>query len=219
MDETVESLRTCALFDGIGDRERGAMLGCLGARTADHPRGSVILEEGEPARELGIVLTGGAQIVRMDYFGNRSIVAEVGPGELFAESFACADTELLPVSVVASEDSRVMLIDARRVTESCSSACEFHSRMIFNLLRVVARKNLIMNQKLEITSRRTTREKLMAYLMTQAKMAGSDRFTIPFDRQELADYLEVDRSGLSAEIGKLRREGVLESRQSEFTLL
>ncbi len=219
MRNTPEAPRSCALFDGVGDRELTAMLGCLGARTGKYARGSVILGEGDPARELGIVLSGSAQIVRVDYFGNRSIVTEIGPGQLFAESFACAGAERMPVSVVAVRDSEVMLIDARRITVSCSNACEFHSRMIFNLLKVVARKNLFMDRKLEITSRRTTREKLMAYLTDQARQAGSDRFVIPFDRQELADYLGVERSGLSAEIGKLRREGVLESRQSEFTLL
>lgn len=219
MIEYFDLLRRCRLFDGIADGELGPMLRCLGARTVRCPRGGTIIGEGEPARELGIVLSGAAQIVRVDYYGNRSIVADIAPAQLFAESFACAETDVMPVSVVASADSEVMLIDARRVTVSCSNACEFHNRMIFNLLKVVARKNLIMNQKLEIISRRTTREKLMAYLMGQAKQAGSSRFVIPFDRQELADYLEVERSGLSAEIGKLRREGVLESRQSEFTLL
>ena len=100
-----------------------------------------------------------------------------------------------------------------------SNSCDFHNKLIFNLLKVVAAKNLLFNQKMEITSRRTTREKLLAYLNAQAKQHGSNSFTIPYDRQELADYLEVDRSGLSAEISKLRREGVLESQRSQFTLL
>ena len=115
--------------------------------------------------------------------------------------------------------SRILLIRLRRITETCSNACEFHNRMVMNLLRAIAGKNLMLNAKIEITSRRTTREKLMAYLLNQAKRAGGSTFTIPLDRQGLADYLGVERSALSAEIGKLRREGVIESERSTFRLI
>ena len=110
-------------------------------------------------------------------------------------------------------------MDCRRLTTSCTNACVFHSRMVHNLLRMVATKNLVFDQKIQITSQRTTREKLMAYLLNQAKLQGSSSFTIPYNRQELADYLEVDRSGLSAEISKLRKERVLESEKNRFVLL
>ncbi|MBO7667970.1 MAG: Crp/Fnr family transcriptional regulator, partial [Firmicutes bacterium] len=182
-------------------------------------KGRTVLAEGSPARYLGIVLSGAVRIVRVDYYGNRSIVAAIGPAGIFGESFACAGAESLPVDVVGSEAGAALLIDSWRLTRSCGSACEFHSRVIFNLLQILAAKNLLFNQKMEITSQRTTRDKLMAYLLSQAKQAGSASFTIPFDRQELADYLEVERSGLSAEIGRLRREGVLESSRNHFRLL
>ena len=138
---------------------------------------------------------------------------------MFGESFACADVKRFPVSVVAVEDSQVLLIDSRRITVTCANACGFHNQMIFNLLKVVANKNLVLNQKIEITSRRTTREKLMAYLLLQAKIHRSDTFTIPYDRQALADYLEVERSAMSAEIGKLRRDGIIDCEKSTFRLL
>ena len=195
------------------------MLSCLGARTRSLTKNQIIFQEGDPARDVGIVLSGAVQIVKEDYYGKRSIVARIGPGELFGESFACAGVRALPVSVVASEDSLVAIIDCHRITVSCSNACAFHSRMIFNLLRVVASKNLLFNQKIEITSKRTTREKLMTYLLSQAKLHGSDSFTIPYDRQALADYLGVERSAMSTELGKLRREGVLECDKSWFKLL
>ena len=102
---------------------------------------------------------------------------------------------------------------------SCSNNCAFHQQLIFNLMKNLAEKAILFHQKVEIAAKRTTREKLMTYLMFQAKKAGSNRFRIPFDRQELADYLEVDRSGLSAEISKLRKEGVLESDKNTFVLL
>ena len=219
MEQFFEVLQGYALFDGISAGDLPGMLGCMNVRIAKVKKNQVIFCEGSEANYIGIVLTGSAQIVKEDYYGNRSIVTRAEPGELFGESFAFAGVSALPVSVVAAEDSQVMLIDSRRITVCCANACQFHSRMIFNLLRIVAAKNLMFNQKLEITSKRTTREKLMAYLLTQAKLQSSSTFTIPFDRQALADYLGVERSAMSAEISKLRREGVLESQKNRFTLL
>lgn len=219
MKQHFEILRKCPLFAQIADEDLLSMLSCLGAQAKRYRKKETILAEGEPARYIGIVLSGTAQILRVDYFGNRSIMAEVGPGELFGESFACAGVPSMPVDVVANEAVEVLFIDCLRVIQSCSSACKFHRQMIYNLMRVMAKKNLIFHQKIEITSKRTTREKLMAYLLLQAKQQGSRRFEIPYDRQELADYLEVERSGLSAEISKLRNEGVLNSQRSWFELL
>lgn len=219
MKEFYEIMRKCPLFDGIRMEDLSAMMGCIGGRVLSVAKGQPVWREGDPATHLGMVLAGAVHLVREDYFGNRSIVARVGPSELFGETYACAGIQSLPVSMVADEDSKVLLMDCRRITVSCSSACAFHSRIIFNLLRLVAEKNLVFDQKIQITSKRSTREKLMAYLLNQAKLQGSDRFTIPYDRQELADYLEVERSGLSAEISKLRKEGVLESDKRNFVLL
>lgn len=219
MQEFLPFLENCPLFDGISAADLTAMLGCLGARVTATKKDQVIFYEGNPATHVGIVLTGSAQILKEDFYGNRSIVGRVAAGELFGESFACAGVSALPVSVVAEQDSRIMLIDCRRITASCANACVFHSRMIFNLLRVTAAKNLVFHQKLDVISKRTTREKLMAYLMFQAKQSGSNRFTIPYDRQALADYLGVDRSAMSAELSKLRREGILECKRSYFKLL
>jgi CRP-like cAMP-binding protein len=195
------------------------MASCLGARPVRLAKGEVIFQEGEPAREMGLLLSGGARIIKEDFYGNRTIVARIEPGELFGESFACAQLEALPVSAVATEDSQVLLMDCRRLLTTCSNSCQFHNQLIFNLLKVVATKNILFHQRIEITAKRSTREKLLAYLVLQAKNTGSDSFEIPFDRQELADYLEVDRSGLSAEISKLRKEGILESQKNRFTLL
>ena len=219
MKEYDSILRKCPLFDGIEPENLIAMLGCLGARKINVPKGELIFREGDAATHVGIVLAGAVQLTREDYYGNRSIVAHIGPAQLFGETYACAQIPALPISVAADEDSQVLLLDCRRITVSCTNACEFHSRIIFNLLQLVASKNLIFDQKIQVTSKRTTREKLMTYLLHQAKMQGKNSFTIPYDRQALADYLEVDRSGLSAEISRLRKEGVLESEKNSFTLL
>lgn len=219
MKEFFEILKHCPLFEGIPLEDLDAMLSCIGGHTVEVGKGQSIFQEGDPATHVGMVLSGAVRLVRADYYGNRSIVAHIGPAELFGETYACAAVTALPVSVVADTDSKVLLMDCRRITTSCTNACVFHNRMIFNLLRMVATKNLVFDQKIQVTSQRTTREKLMAYLLNQAKLQGSSSFTIPYDRQGLADYLEVDRSGLSAEISKLRKEGILESERNHFVLL
>ena len=219
MKEFYPIMERCPLFEGIAMEDLGAMLGCIGGRTVTAAKGQPHFREGDPATHVGMVLTGAVRMVREDYCGNRSIVAHIGPAELFGETYACAGTQALPVSVVADEDSQVLLMDCRRITTSCCNACAFHNRIVLNLLKLVAVKNLVFDQKIQVTSRRTTREKLMTYLLHEAKLQGSRCFTIPYDRQELADYLEVDRSGLSAEISKLRKEGVLQSQKNQFVLL
>lgn len=219
MKEYHPILEKCPLFDGICTEDLSAMMDCIGGRTVSVLKGQAVFREGDPATHVGMVLSGAVRLIREDYYGNRSIVAHIGPAELFGETYACAGMESLPISVVADADSQVLLMDCRRITTTCSNAYAFHSRIIFNLLRLVAEKNLVFDQKIQVAAKRTTREKLMTYLLDQAKQQGSSTFTIPFDRQELADYLEVDRSGLSAEISKLRREGVLESEKNQFILL
>lgn len=218
MRKYLEIFQKCALFQGISSENIIGMLKCLGAKSACYNKKETVIMEGEPARYVGLVLSGTVQVEKVDYYGNRSIVAKIEPGELFGESFACAGVEKIPVNVIANEEAQVLLIDCHKIMQPCCNACEFHQQMIYNLVKIVARKNLMFHQKFEITSKRTTREKLMAYLLVQAKKAGSNRFDIPYDRQELADYLEVDRSGLSAEISKLRKEGILESKRNYFEL-
>lgn len=212
-------LKKCILFGGIDDENIIAMLTCLNARVIEADKGEFIFNEGDAAEYVGILLTGEAQIIRDDFFGNRSIMTEVMPGELFGESFACADVKELPVSVVASENSEIMLIDCRRIITTCESSCVFHNMIIHNLLRVLAAKNLAFNKKMEIISKRTTRDKLMTYLMSQAKANGSSSFTIPFDRQELADYLGVERSAMSKEISRMKADGLIECDRSRFKIL
>lgn len=219
MQKNSPVLKQCLLFSGIEEQNLEALLGCLGARPQRYGKGEAILREGDPANHLGIVLGGSVQVVREDYYGNRSIMAKLGPTDMFAEAFACADVPAIPVSVIALEATEALLIDAHRITCPCQNACSFHSQLINNMIRILATKNLLCNRKIEVTSKRSTREKLMTYLMLRAKETNSNSFSIPFDRQELADYLEVDRSGLSSEISKLRKEGVLTSEKNQFTLL
>ena len=219
MEKYLEILQRCPLFASIRAEHLLRMLGCLGARVTAFDKKYTILAEGGPTKYIGVMLSGTAQIQQVDYYGNRSILSKVQAGEAFAEAFACAETERLPVAVVAVEPCEVMLIDVEHILHTCENNCGFHQQLIFNLMRDLANKTVLFHRKIEVVSKRTTREKLMTYLLQEAKKARSNTFTIPFDRQELADYLEVDRSGLSSEIGKLRAQGILESHRKEFTLL
>lgn len=219
MKQYFEILKKCSLFADISEDEIEKLLGCLGAKVVSFDKKYTVIAEGNPARYIGVVLSGSVQIIRVDYFGNRSLISEAEEAEIFGESFACAEVDEIPITVIANEPSEIMLIDCSRITCSCSKACSFHQKLIYNLMKELALKNIMFHRKIEITSARSTREKLMTYLMFQAKKVGSSSFEIPFDRQELADYLEVDRSGLSAEISKLCRAGVLKSRKNRFELL
>ena len=219
MKKYLEILKKCSLFQEIEDADLLKMLGCLGARVEHFDKKYTIFAEGSPARYIGIVLNGSAQITQIDYYGNRSILAEMNAGEVFGEAFACAGVSAIPISVIANEPSDIMILDSGHILHTCSNNCGFHQRLILNLMKDLANKTLMFHQRIEITSKRTTREKLMAYLMMRSKQTGSQRFEIPFDRQELADYLEVDRSGLSAEISKMRREGLIRCEKNRFEIL
>lgn len=219
MKEFIPVLKQCSLFRLVEEKDLQAMLSCLQAKVRQYHKGDYICSEGSPAEQIGIILSGMAQISRDDYYGNRSVLGRLKPSDLFGETFAFAGVKEFPLNVTAVNDVEVLFIDSNRIISPCSHACGFHTRLIYNLLNVMAQKNLGFHQKIQITSKRTTREKLMAFLTIQAQAHDSSTFEIPFDRQALADYLEVDRSGLSAEISKLRKEGVLECHRSTFTLL
>ena len=219
MDQFEPILSRCPLFEGIRREELAGMLSCLGGRVVTAAKGSPVFLEGDPARYVGVLLEGKIQIVRDDYYGKRSVLTVVSPSGYFGEAFACAGLESLPVSALAVQHSTVLLLDCARVLTGCAQACDFHSRLVHNLLRCLAQKNLLLTRKIRCMAPKTTREKLLEFLADQAKQQGSPRFVIPYDRQALADYLGVERSAMSAEIGKLRREGILESRGSWFHLL
>lgn len=219
MEYYLKVLENCPLFDSILPEHITAILNCLQAKVCNYKRGEYIISAGDKAGSVGIVLSGKVQIARTDYYGNRSILAEMKSPQSFGENCACSDIEFMPLDVVAVEDSSVILINARRITRTCSNACAFHNRMIFNLLKMVTRKNLMLEEKIAVTSRRSTKDKLLAYLGMVAKKKGSDSFEIPYDRQALADYLGVDRSGLSAEISRLCKENLISCRKNRFILL
>lgn len=219
MEKYFQILKKVPLFAGITESDIPSMLECLHAYTKNFAKGDYIRTSGDLANFIGIVLDGEIQILQDDYDGNRSITASFQTGAMFAEAFTCAGIPMLPVDIMSSENSTIMFLSSERIFDSCGGECGFHHVLIQNLLQIVARKNMLLNQKLQYMSHKTTKEKVMAYLNDQAKINGSDEFTIPFNRQALADYLGVERSALSTEISKLQKQGYLKTNRSYFMLL
>lgn len=208
----------CPLFTEISESDLETLLTCLSSRRQSYEKDGFIITAGGMVSGIGIVLSGRVLVQKEDFWGNRTILSEIEAPGLFAEAFSCAGENVFPVSIVATEMTEVLFLDYRRVVTSCTSACSFHTVLIQNMLRVMARKNIALVDKIEHVTRRTTREKLLSYLSEQARLKGNHIFEIPFDRQELADYLAVERSAMSAELSKMREAGLLNYRKNSFEL-
>ena len=211
-------LRSSPLFSGISEGELSAMLSCLQAETKEFPKDAFVLRAGDTAESIGLVLSGSVLVLQEDVWGNRNNLSKAGPGQTFAAAFACAPGARLNASVLAETPVTAMFLNVKRLLNVCPSACVHHNRIIRNLLGELAEKNLRFSEKLAHMGQRTTRSKLMSYLSAEAQRFGKTEFDIPFSRQQLADYLGVERSGLSLELGKMRDEGLLDFHKSHFVL-
>lgn len=218
MKDFVPVLKKTKLFSGVGDEEISTMLSCLGASLFTYKKGEFVLRQGEHLSNILVLVEGSLHIQRDDYWGNRSILGHIGIGEIFGEAYAAPDSGTLLNDVIAVEDSAVYFFDVKRVISTCSSACRFHTMVVQNLFFAISEKNRGLVQKLDYMSRRTTREKLLSYLSEEAKKQNSASITLPFNRQQLADYLSVDRSAMSNELCKMRDEGLLEFEKNRFRL-
>lgn len=219
MDRYIPILKRTKLFSGVGEEEIASMLSCLQARLRSYQKGEYVLRQGESLDKLLVLVSGKLHVQRDDYWGSRSIISMVSEGEMFGEAYAAPESGALMNDVLAVEDSTVIFFDIKRIITVCSSACRFHSMAVQNLFFAVSEKNRRLVQKLTFMSQRTTRDKLTAYLSEEAKKNGSSIFTIPFNRQQLADYLSVDRSAMSAELCRMRDDGLIEFERSTFRLL
>ncbi len=218
MKEYVPVLKRTKLFSGVGDDDISTMLSCLEARLLTYKKGEYVLRQGEHLSDILVLAEGSLHIQRDDYWGNRSILGHVGAGEIFGEAYVAPESGTLLNDVITVEDSSVFFFDVKRVISTCSSACRFHTMVVQNLFFAISEKNRGLVQKLDYMSRRTTREKLIAYLSEEARKQNSASITIPFNRQQLADYLSVDRSAMSNELCRMRDEGLLEFEKNRFRL-
>mgnify|MGYP004612922083 FL=1 len=218
MKNFLSVIKASQLFSGISEIELNAMLSCLEARKESFPKDTFLLRVGERADSIGLVLSGSVLVIQEDIWGNRNILSKAGQGQTFAAAYACAAGSVLNVSVVAETDVTVMFMNVNRILNICPSACSYHSRIVRNLLGELAEKNLRFSEKLTHIVQRTTRAKLMSYLSAVAQSKCKYEFDIPFSRQQLADYLSVERSGLSLELSKMKRDGILDYHKNHFVL-
>jgi CRP-like cAMP-binding protein len=211
-------LSNTILFRGIAPEEIASMLKCLGGKTKRFQKDSVIYPAGGFAKAMGVVLSGGVNIEQGDVWGNCAIIGNIGPYETFAETYACLQSEPMSVSVTAAVSTEVLFLEIRKMLDTCTSACPFHSRLIHNLLWAMAEKNLMLTRKMNHITSKSIRARLLSYLSGEAVRRGSYQFNIPFNRQQLADYLSVDRSALSNELSKCKRDGLLDFYKNSFKL-
>lgn len=219
MEEYFPLLRRTQLFSGLTDAELAEMLGCLQGRQEAFHKGEYVYQQGERIDSITILLEGCLHIQSDDYWGNRSIVSTVRVGEMFGAAYAAPGGGPLLNDVVAVDRSTVLFFQINRLFSVCPSGCRFHGAVVQNLFFVLAEKNRELTQKLAHMAQRSTREKLVSYLSHEAKRRGGPDFSIPFNRQQLADYLSVDRSALSRELCRMREEGMLSFEKNHFTLL
>ena len=219
MEKYIPVLRRSQLFSGLGEDEISSMLGCLGARLVKYKKGEYVLRQGEHISDITVLVEGSLIIQKDDYWGNRSILGHIAPGEMFGEAYIAPQSGPMLNDVIAVENSAVLFLDVRRIISTCSSACRFHSMVVQNMFYAISEKNRNLVQKLGHMSKRSTREKLISYLSEQARRNNSPDFSIPFNRQQLADFLSVDRSAMSNELGRMRDEGMLRFERNHFTLL
>lgn len=206
------------LFNGIGINNLSALFSCLGARRVRLAKGEPLMRTGGKADRFGIVLSGSLTVSTCDTDGRRTLIKLIKAPEVVAAAQALSGADKIGVDVEANEDSVVLLLAAARIVTPCENACAFHARLVCNLMKTLAAKTIDLNRKIEILSYRTTQDRLMAYLRFIAQQKCTDEFDIPFNRQQLADFLCVERSALSAEISRLSNLGLITSRKSHFTL-
>ena len=218
MKEFFPILRSSSLFSGVSEEELAAMLSCLDTRMENFPKEAFVLRTGDTVESIGVVLSGSVLVIQEDIWGNRNILSKAGPAQTFAAAFACAPGSILNVSVIADTPTTVLFLNVKRILHVCPSACSHHSQIIQNLLGELAEKNLRFSEKITHMGQRTTRAKLMSYFSAEAQRLGTYEFDIPFSRQQLADYLAVERSGRSLERGKMRDEGLLDFYKNHFVL-
>ncbi len=211
-------LSNTPLFRGISEDEIAELLHCLVPREGKFQKDEVIFRAGSPVNEIGLVESGSVNIVVNLYWGNSIIFGHVGKGEVFAENFAAIPGKELVCDVVACEATQVIFLNMRNMLTMCQRGCAYHNRLIQNMLRISAQKNLNMSSRMMHTASKSLRERLLSYLSEQALAHGSVHFTIPFNRQQLAEYLGVNRSAMSNELSKMQEDGFLTYHRNEFTL-
>ena len=218
MDKILRTVNS-ALFEGICYEDRRAMLGCIGYHIGTFRKGDIINFEDEKIKHVGIVVEGSVDMIKEDIWGNKTMLVRSRKDDVFAETFACGSDNLSMVTFQVSEDATILFLPFNRVMHNCTMACQFHHQLIENMVHVIANKNRDLMRKVEVVSKRTTREKLLSFLSIQAQLQQTRYFEIPLGRVELAEYLCVDRSAMTRELSKMKEEGLIDYDKNCFRML
>ena len=218
METSVKNVRS-PLFAGIGSEDMEGMLGCIGYHVREYAKGEIIAFEEETINHVGVVMEGAVDMVKEDVWGNRTMLLRSYREDIFGETFACGEDSLSVVTFVAAQDCRVLFLSFCRVMHTCTHACVFHQTLIENMVRIIARKNRELMRKVEVVSKKTLREKILAYLSIQSQSQGKKQFEIPLGRVEWAAYLCADRSALTRELAKMKEEGLIDYQKNQFEIL
>ena len=217
MEAHLDLLKTQPLFKDIGVSDLEAMLGCVEARVKTVKKDEILMLAGSKPLHIGIVLRGQLQIAREDYDGNRSLIATVTVGDIYGETLCCAGILESPVTVTAGTDASVLLLRFSRILHICSNACAFHAKLIENMLGIIAGKNIFLQLRMETISLKSVRAKVLRYFESLGTKRGR-QFSIPFNREEMADYLCVERSALSHELSRMKKDGLIEFSKNRFVI-
>lgn len=206
------------IFSSISAQDLAQMMDCFGGHEEHFTVGQTVMQYRDGLRQIGILLSGEAQLVRYDYDGNCSILETLEEDSVFGELFALpmAEDEF---SVECTKDCSVLFLDYERMMTRCKRGCKCHDILVRNMLELVSRKVQRLSQRLEVLSQRTIRGKVLCYFGMLSRRENSKSFTLPFSMSSLVDYLCVDRSAMLREMKKLRTEGVLDSSGKNVTLL
>jgi CRP-like cAMP-binding protein len=211
-------LSTTPLFKEITETEITKILPCLLGEEKTYEKGEFIYRTGDHIHSIGILLSGKISIENDDLWGNKTILNMITPGNVFAESYACIPGEQLMVNIVSISKSQILYLDMVHLLQTCNNNCSYHNKLIRNLLTISAQKNLNLSRRSFHTAAKTIRERLLSYLSYEAAIHSSYEFDIPFNRQQLADYLNLNRSALSNELSKMSRDGFLTVHHNHFVL-
>lgn len=218
-EKDLSELKKARIFNNITGDEIESLMDCVRGQIRSFPKDDIVFSAGEKIDSIGVLMEGQLQVESVDYWGNTAIISLIDPGEIVGEAYASADAEPIPNDVIALSDCRILFMNMHSILTECQRACSFHNQLIQNLYTIATRRNRYMNRKISHMSKRTTREKLLSYLSDIAQQKNSSRFTIPFDRQQLADYLSVERSAMSAELSRMQKDGLIKYHKNEFELL
>lgn len=219
IEDYIEVLKPIILFENIEEKDLKNILECIDAKIKSYKKGGIILDVEDKINSIGVILNGEIQIIKEDYYGNRNIMAHLGQGDIFGEVFVCGEIEKIPVTVKTDSGCKILFLNYKKILEICSSTCPYHSSLIRNMLKLLSRKNMLLNEKIEFLSKRSIREKLLSFFEAQVEKNKNKKFKINFSRGELADFLCVDRSAMSRELSKMKDEKIIKIDKNNFQIL